>query len=176
MPRRLLKRLTPSPGSLQRSWPFRFFSRVFGHRITDPQIWVPHRRSVTAAFGVGLAIMFVPLPVHMFLACLIAILCRINLPVVNATVLLVNPITVVPVYYVAYRIGVVLLGLEPHHFAFEPSWDWLQNGLGPMWKPFLVGCLACSALCGVLGWMGFEFLWRWQVTSRRRSRREPSAA
>ncbi len=168
MPRRLLKRLVPSPGSLQSRW----YLRVFGTRIADPCLWAPHRRAVTAAFGVGLAICFIPLPVHVFTACLLAIICRINLPVINATVFLVNPITVIPVYYVAYRVGALLLGLEPQSFAFEPSWDWLQNGLGPLWKPFLVGCLACAALSGVLGWIGLELIWRWRVTTRYKARRE----
>ena len=173
MPRRLLKRLCPTPASLQSRW----YLKVFGPRPSAPRLWVPHRRAVTAAFGVGLAISFIPLPVHMFTACLIAVLCRINLPVVNATVFLVNPITVVPVYYAAYRLGAALLGLEPQGFAFEPSWDWLQNGLGPLWKPFLVGCLASAALCGVLGWMGLELVWRWRVVSARyRARREASSA
>ncbi len=172
MPRRLLKRLALSPGALQNRW----YLRVFGTRVADPCLWAPHRRAVTAAFGAGLAISFIPLPVHMFTACLVAIIFRINLPVAMATPLLVNPLTMVPVYYAAYRVGALLLGQEPHFFAFEPSWDWLQNGLGPLWKPFLLGCLTCATLSGVLGWMGLELLWRWRVTARYRSRREVSTA
>jgi hypothetical protein len=171
MPRTLLKRLAVSPSSLQNRW----YLRVFGTRIADAGLWAPHRRSVTAAFGVGLAISFVPLPVHTFTACLIAVICRINLPVAVATPFLItNPVTMVPVYYAAYRVGALLLGLEPHAFTFEPSWDWLQNGLGPLWKPFLLGCTACASLSGVLGWIGLELLWRWRVTARYRSRREAS--
>lgn len=171
MPRRLLKRLAFSPSSLQNRW----YLRVFGTRIADSRLWAPSRRSATAAFGAGLAISFIPLPVHTFSSCLVAILFRINLPVAIATPwLVVNPVTMVPVYYAAYRVGALLLGLEPHPFAFEPSWDWLQNGLGPLWKPFLVGCLTCAVLSGVLGWMGLELMWRWRVTVRYRSRREAS--
>ena len=47
--------------------------------------------------------------------------------------------------------------------AFRLSWDWLQNGLGPLWKPFLLGCLICGVVAGVLGWMALELAWRWRV-------------
>jgi uncharacterized protein (DUF2062 family) len=84
----------------------------------------------------------------------------------------VNPLTMLPVYYLAYRVGVAITGAAPHAFRFRLSWDWLQHGLGPMWKPFLVGCLACSILCGVLGWLALELIWRRSVLSRRsRTRR-----
>src|SRR5262245_17303776 len=99
MPRRLLKKLTPHPGKLQNRW----FLRVFGARVTHPGRWSLQRRAVTGAFAAGLAICFVPLPVHLPLAVLVAIVRRLNLPTIVATVFLVNPFTVVPVYYTAYR-------------------------------------------------------------------------
>jgi uncharacterized protein (DUF2062 family) len=167
MPRRFLKRITPSQVSLQSRW----FLRPFGSRIADPRLWGIQRRGVTGAFGLGLAICFIPLPVHLPLASLLAVAWRLNIPVIIGTVFLVNPVTMVPVYYAAYRIGAALLGIDPQRFAFQLSWDWLQNGLGPVWKPFLVGCLVCSALAGILGWMGLELVWRWRVTTRYRARR-----
>jgi len=89
----------------------------------------------------------------------------------------VNPFTIVPIYYAAYRIGAAITGVEPHAFGFRMSFDWLEHGLGPMWKPFLVGCLASAILCGVLGWLGLELLWRWRVVNRRyRMRRADSAS
>jgi uncharacterized protein (DUF2062 family) len=123
---------------------------------------------------VGLAICFIPLPVHLILSSVIAIFFRLNIPVIIATVLLINPVTIVPVYYLAYRLGAALLGMAPQGFAFEMSWDWLQNGLGPLWKPFLVGCLVSGLVSGVLGWMALELAWRWRVANRYRSRRASS--
>jgi uncharacterized protein len=174
MPRRLLKKLVPSPAALQERW----FLRMFGERIADPRLWALHRRAVTAAFGAGLAICFIPLPVHMVVAGVIAMLCKLNLPAIYGTILLVNPLTAVPVYYCAYRIGAVLLRIAPQTFpggAFELSWDWLQTGFGPVWKPLLLGCLVCAILAGLLGWLGLELLWRWRVTNRYRTRRVATA-
>src|SRR5580658_6132160 len=106
MPRALLKKIVPAPHTLLERWPV----RLCGARIADPQLWTLHRRSVTAAFGVGLAICFVPLPVHLLLSLLVAITWRINLPVMYGTTWLVaNPFSLVPLYYFAYRVGVAIL-------------------------------------------------------------------
>ncbi|MGH8261609.1 MAG: DUF2062 domain-containing protein [Steroidobacteraceae bacterium] len=154
----------------------RWYLRVFGAHLTDPRLWSLQRRGVTAAFGAGLAICFVPLPVHLPLAVLVAIVWRLNIPCVVATTWIVNPFTMVPVYYVAYRVGTAIIGATPHAFGFSLSWDWLQHGLGPMWKPFLTGCLACAIACGLAGWLGFELIWRWNVVRRYRDRRAASTA
>jgi hypothetical protein len=170
MPRRLLKKITPHPSKLQNRW----FLRLFGSRVTDPGLWSLQRRSVTSAFGLGLAICFIPLPVHLPLAVLIAIVGRINVPTIVGTVFLVNPFTVVPVFYSAYRVGAAALQVPVRHFDFRMSFEWLQYGLGPVWKPFLVGCLICSAVAGLTGRIALDLFWRWQVRNRYRKRRESS--
>ncbi len=135
MPRRLLKKLCPNPGSMQKRW----YLRPFGDRIADPRLWTLHRRAVTSAFGVGLAICFIPLPVHLLVAALIAVCWRINLPAIYGTTLLVNPLTCVPVYYTAYRVGTTLLGISPESFNFHRP----GRGLRRAWDPS--GSLSCWA-------------------------------
>ena len=83
MPRALLKKIVPAPHTLSARWPV----RLCGERITDPQLWTLNRRAVTAAFGAGCAISFVPLPIHLLLAVIVALLWRINLPVIYGTYL-----------------------------------------------------------------------------------------
>jgi uncharacterized protein (DUF2062 family) len=172
MPRRLLKRIAPRAHALRSRW----YLRVFGSHLADPRLWSLQRRGVTAAFGAGLAICFVPLPIHLPLAALVAIVWRLNVPCVVATTWIVNPFTMVPIYYIAYRVGALITGIEPRAFGFHLSWGWLQHGLGPMWKPFLVGCLACAILCGIAGWLCLELVWRWSVMRRYRDRRPASTA
>ncbi len=172
MPRRLLKRFAPHPHVLASQW----YLKAFGSHLTDPRLWSLQRRGVTAAFGAGLAICFLPLPVHTPLAALVAIVWRLNIACVIATTWIVNPFTMVPIYYIAYRVGTAVTGDAPHAFGFRLSWDWLQHGLGPMWKPFLVGCLVCAVVCGFGGWLVFELAWRWSVVRRYRDRRTASTA
>jgi len=168
MPRRWIKKFAPHPQALLQRWPLRPFRAQLLH--LDPKLWTLHRRGVTAGFGAGLAICFTPLPVHTLLAVLVGITWRINIPTIIATTLLVNPLTMVPIYYVAYRVGAAVSGEPVHRFGFRLSWDWLQHGLGPVWRPFLIGCLVCAIVCGFSGWLILEYIWRRQVLHRRRIR------
>lgn len=162
----------PAPHALRERW----FLRLFGDRIANPQLWTLHRRGVTYAFGVGLAVSFVPLPVHMLLASTIAVIWRLNIPVAVGSTFVVNPFTAVPVYYFAYRVGAALLHTPRQHFKFHPTWHWFTHGLGPVWQPFITGCIACAVVCGILGWLTLELVWRWQVRSRYRTRHAAQSA
>ena len=169
MPRRLLKKIIPAPNFLRERW----FLRPFGERLHNPQLWTLHRRGVTPAFGVGLAICFVPLPVHLLLACTSAVVFRLNIAVVCATTFLLNPFSAVPVYYVAYRVGAALMHAPRQHFRFVATLSWFRHGLVPVWRPFVLGCLVCAVVTGLLGWAVLEVLWRLRVRRRYR-RRHPA--
>jgi uncharacterized protein (DUF2062 family) len=45
-----------------------------------------------------------------------------------------------------------------------------------VWQPFIAGCVCCALLAGLLGWLALEALWRWQVTTRYRTRHGTQAA
>ena len=166
MPRRLVKQLAQWVATRRGRW----YLRIFGARVTDPLLWSLNRHSITAAFGAGLAIAFIPLPVHTIGAVLAALYWRLNLPVVLVSTWVVNPFTVVPFYYGAYRLGALLLHRAPRPFAFQPSWRWLEHGLGPYWKPFLLGCLISAVVAGLLGRWGLELVWRSAVRRQFRLR------
>jgi uncharacterized protein len=166
MPRQFLRKITPRSETLRNHWALKPFVRFLG----DPRLWSLQRRTVAPAFGAGLAICFVPLPIHIPVGALVAIFCRINIPSIFLAIALVNPLTVVPVYYLAYKIGIIVTGAPPLDFAFEMSWDWVQNGLGPVWKPFLIGCAVTGALFGLLGYALLDLLWRYNVRKRYRER------
>ncbi len=166
MPRNFLRKITPHRETLRNHWAFKPFIRFLG----DPRLWSLQRRTVAPAFGAGLAICFVPLPIHIPLAILVAVFCRIHIPTIMLGIAMVNPLTVVPAYYLAYKVGVLATGAPALHFQFQMSWDWVQNGLGPLWKPFLVGCGLTGTLSGLLGYALLDLLWRYNARKRYRER------
>ncbi|HEX4050383.1 MAG TPA: DUF2062 domain-containing protein [Steroidobacteraceae bacterium] len=168
MPRRLVKKLSQFIHGHRHRW----YLSIFGERLTDSHLWSLNRHSITAAFGVGIGVSFIPLPVHLVLVVMAAIWWRLNVAVAIAGSYFVNPFTMVPVYYGAYRVGALVLRYRPHHFLFQLSWNWLEHGLGPTWKPFLLGCLICGLACGLAGRYILEFIWREAAMRRYRARRE----
>ena len=170
MPRVFLRKITPRSDTVRKHWALKPFGRFFG----DPRLWSLQRRTVAPAFGAGLAICFVPLPIHIPLAALVAIFCRIHIPTIMVSLVAVNPLTIAPAYLLAYKVGVIVTRATPMRMEFHMSWDWVQHGLGPMWKPFLIGCGLTGTLFGLLGYALLDILWRYSVRKRYRARARAS--
>lgn len=167
MPRRLFLKLRPIAARLRESWYF----KLLGPRLTDSRLWSANRRAITTAVGTAVAISFIPLPAHPLFGLLAAMIWRQNLPAMFLSLLILNPLTAVPLYYTAYRIGSLVLGQPVGKFAFQLNWDWLQTGLGTIWKPFLVGCLICSVVGGFLAYRLLELIWRISTVNRLKEKR-----
>jgi uncharacterized protein len=159
-------------------WSERWFMRPFKLLLSNPVYWSLQRRNVTRAFAMGLLLAFAPIPGHMVLAGLLAIALRLNVPAAVTGTLLVNPLTMVPIYVFCYRIGRVLLDLPPRPFEIEISWQWMTHGLLPIWKPFLLGCLVTGLLTAIAGYVLLGSLWHLKLVQsyhRRKGRRTDPA-
>jgi len=110
-------------------------------------------------------------------AMLMAILFRVNLPVAAFTTLYTNPFTIVPLYVLAYEIGVRVSGAEnaapvpafPElHWndVFTQMWSWLMT-LG---KPLLIGLPLLAIGLAVIGYILMRLIWRIYVVLKWRKR------
>ncbi|MBK8961104.1 MAG: DUF2062 domain-containing protein [Proteobacteria bacterium] len=144
-----------------------------GAHLHDPEIWHFGRRAVAGAVGIGFFLAFVPLPMHMVMAVLLALVCRVNLPVAVAAVWIANPVTVAPMFIFALKVG----GLVTHHdidfgaLDFDATWDNVRDVFAQLWLPLVVGCLLCGAAAGALGNAAVRGLWRLHLLRRLKQRR-----
>ncbi len=149
--------------------------RVLGDWIYDGNLWHINRYSASMAFFVGLFVAFVPTPGQTVMAAILAVLLRCNLPLSVGLVFLTNPITMPPVFYMAYKIGALIIDVPVSNMDFEISAHWLQNSLGAIWQPFLLGCLICGLFFGSLGYVIINQLWRWRVARQWHVRKRERA-
>lgn len=166
MPRKFLKRYLPDQESVHEQW----YLRPFRALLHDPALLHPNRRTASIAFAIGLFWAFIPLPIQMAGAGLVALWLRVNLPIAMATVWISNPFTMGPILYGQYWVGVLLLGEDPGNFHFEPTLDWLLNGLAHIWLPMLLGTLVFVIVFPLLGYVALNRIWMFSVMRRYTAR------
>lgn len=127
------------------------------------------------AFLLGILVAFVPVPVQMILAAAIAIVVRVNLPLAVVFVWVNNPITIPPLFYLAYRTGSAIMNIPIRNVEFESSYQWFVETLAIIWQPFLLGCLVLGTLSAVAGYWLMRFLWRVFVVRKWANRRNSRA-
>ncbi len=140
-----------------------------GHLLHRPGLWRYNRRALAKGLAIGLFVAFIPLPCQMLLAGLGAAWSNSNLPVSVAAVWLTNPLTIPPLFYLAFRVGASVLGYELHAPA-----EWSVQGVfalaGDALGPFLAGCLITGVAAALAGYVGVELAWRVRVWRRWRRR------
>ncbi len=145
--------------------------RIFGAVLTNQNLWHLNRRSVARAFAIGLFVMYMPLPFQMLIAAAVAILARANIPVAVVTVWISNPFTMPAMFYLAYKIGVMILGGPLKPLQFELSWHWLTQQLGQIWQPLLLGSVICGTVLAIIGYFAVTIIWRMVVKRNWRRRK-----
>jgi hypothetical protein len=152
--------------------------RPFAPHLTHPSLWRMTRRSVPRGVAVGLFVAVIIPFMHTVIAALLAIPTRANVAVAAVFTLVVNPLTIPPMYYAAYRIG----SWELHHdsrlldpaaaerFSSELSrlLFWLHHASGPI----AVGILTMAAVLAAVGYLAASLVWGYWSRSRWRHRRQ----
>jgi uncharacterized protein (DUF2062 family) len=173
---RALKRHLPTPQQIQANRFLRWMAPAFA----DGRLWAFKRRSVAVGLAIGLFFgLLIPVAQILF-AVVAAVALRANVAVAAATTLVTNPFTFPPIYYVAYRLGGVILG-EPAPVAGVESFEreisglveWAKHLLAQaagVTKPLALGLGVMATVAAILGYWGVHLGWRVGVLIRRRRR------
>lgn len=169
VPKKLLKRLLPSPQFLKAHPSLSFLGPV----LQDPNLFHLNRYSVSMAFLVGMFLAFFPTPGQMVLAALVALWVRCNLPIAVALVWITNPFTIAPIFFATYKLGIWLLDTPAMDMVnIEFTWEWIHSELGRLWKPLLIGSLCAGSFFSILSYTIIKLTWRWYVVYQWRHRRQ----
>ena len=145
--------------------------RFLGKLILEPNLWHFNRHSLSYATLVGGLCCFLPIPFQMVPCALACILLGCNIPVAMLLVWISNPVTVGPMMYFAYRVGLTILGMETPSIPESPNFDWFFEQLLDIWQPLIVGCLTCGLSIGLTGFFGVRSYYRWKIIRYIQQRR-----
>ncbi len=151
--------------------------RPIRHWLVHHNLWHLHRRSVAGGVAVGLLCGLIPGPLQMIVAVLLAVLFRVNLPVAAFTTLYTNPFTIVPLYMLAYQIGIGVIGsASANALPVFPDLHW-SDGLFQLWswlkllgKPLLIGLPILAVSLAIVGYAAVRLFWRLFVVIKWRRR------
>jgi hypothetical protein len=185
MPKHFIRRYLPAPDKIAQA-PGLGFLR---HHLEDPNLWHLNRRSAAGAMFWGLWFAFLPMPLHTIPAVIIAVVFRINLPLTIAMVWMVNPLTMLPCFYLGYDVGALLLNrpaisLHEISLLMEAIENMGSNSAATgnaihvtgYLEPFLLGMLVTGFMLGCAGYLGMNWYWRRHVLRSWQKRRKRKAA
>ena len=168
MPRKLIRRWLPPLSQT----PDTRLKRLLGPIFNDPNLLHLNRGSVSSGVFIGLFCAFLPVPGHIILASLFALVLRGNLPIAVLLVWISNPITIPPLLVLEYKFGQLLLGNEALNFSFEFTWDWFLANGASVYLPVALGGLTAGLFFGTLGYISVKLLWRWKVIKNWQARKD----
>jgi uncharacterized protein (DUF2062 family) len=150
------------------------FIAPFRHLLHDQHLWGIRRKTVVPAVAWGVFVAFLPVPGHVVVAVLGALVLRCNIPVAALATFVSNPLTIGPMFYFSYRVGAKLLGVQPVPFSIELSFNWLQTTFASIWQPLLLGSILVGSVCSLIAYVLLDVFWRFSISdykSRKRSDR-----
>ena len=147
--------------------------RPFAKHLRAPDLWHLNQRSVPRAVALGLGVGVIIPFMHVIIAVILAIPVRANVAIAGAFTLVVNPLTIPPMYYAAYRIG----SWELRHDAIGPDPNAMREASGEFARlmfwihhasgPIALGILTIALSAAVAGYVLSALGWRIWAHFRR---------
>jgi uncharacterized protein len=137
-------------------------------KLLDPQLWRLQHESVARGVAVGTFWAFVIPFGQIVAAAAHCVWWRANIPVAAAITLVTNPLTIGFWLWLAYQLGVLVLG-EPVALA-APAGDGVLGWLAEFGWPTVLGMGIFAVGGAVLGYLLVKLVWRLRTNLKRRIR------
>lgn len=135
--------------------------KIFGALLHEPMYWEINQKNLPRAVAVGLFACWLPVPGQMIIAAALALLLRANLFIAIALVWASNPITMVPMLYLGYKMGFLILYRSSNkEMPFQHSLHWITTYFHAIALPLLLGVVVCGLISSVLGYFITLFIYR----------------
>src|SRR5690606_5693368 len=145
--------------------------RFLGKVLDDPFLLHLNRRSVAGGTALGVFVALIPLPFQMIIAAALAMWLRVNLLIAVVAVWITNPLTMPPVLFFCYRLGMRLMGRPVRDHQFTPSLEWFWSELAFIWKPLYLGSFVVAIVAAAASFLAVRLLWRIHIIRAHRRRR-----
>jgi uncharacterized protein (DUF2062 family) len=169
MPKKLFKRFTPDAARVKRQPALKFLRPL----LEDPNLFHFNRHSISLAVLVGVFVAFMPIPFQMIFAAILALWIRCNLALSIGLVWISNPLTIAPIYFATYQLGLWILDIPGMHIEpNEITFTLLQSEIGKIWKPLFLGSLVAATFFSVIFYLVTRLLWRLMIVRQWRRRKD----
>ncbi|MAD57931.1 MAG: ATP-binding protein [Porticoccus sp.] len=159
MPKKILGRWLPAYSKIKNSLSIDWMGPLFA----DPNLFHINRASVSSSFFIGIFVAFLPLPGQTVIVAILALIFNSNLPIAIILIWISNPLTIAPILFFTYSVGVLLLGIEFINFTVEFSWSWIITQGKLILMPLVFGSIITGIFFGGISYVTVNQLWRWKV-------------
>jgi len=155
----MLKKYSPKRENINLGWLNKY--------LTDPELWKWNKKTIAKAFAIGLFCAFLPLPVHMLLAGILAVTFSANILLSLLVVWVNNPITILPIIYFTYKLGASIIGIEVDP-EFEFSFGYLMDNFWSATIALWTGGLISSIVASLVGYFSIISIYKYRAYKRIR--------
>ena len=152
-----LKKYSPKRENVNLGW--------LNKHLTDPELWKWNKKSIAKGLAIGLFCAFLPVPIHILLAGILAVTFSANILLSLLVVWVNNPITIVPIFYFTYKLGASIIGVEIDP-EFEFSFGYLMDNFWSATLALWVGGLITSITASTLGYFSVISIYKYKALKR----------
>ena len=152
-----LKKYSPKRENVNLGW--------LNKHLTDPELWKWNKKSIAKGLAIGLFCAFLPVPIHILLAGMLAVTFSANILLSLLVIWVNNPITIVPIFYFTYKLGASIIGVEMDP-EFEFSFVYLMDNFWSATLALWVGGLITSTVASTLGYFSVISIYKYKALKR----------